>query len=124
MQIIDITFTELLIWVIEVIFVFIILLIGQYILDREKFTPTQIAKIVIAAILIVVLLPVIGYLTMLVEFQDRTLFPVGVVIVFAISAFIIRYLMEEEFPKVIILTTILLIILYLIRFLFNVSIVL
>ncbi|MFX1534259.1 MAG: hypothetical protein ACFFDI_08570 [Promethearchaeota archaeon] len=124
MQIIDVTLTELLIWVVEVIFVFLILLIGQYILDREKFTPTQIAKIIIAAILIVVLLPVIGYLSMLVEFQGRNLFPIGVVIVFAISAFIIRYLMEEEFPKVIILTTILLIILYLIRFLFDVSIVL
>ncbi|MFX0064302.1 MAG: hypothetical protein ACFFC7_19185 [Candidatus Hermodarchaeota archaeon] len=122
MQIIDVTPIELLIWVAEIVFVFLILIVSQYLLDREKFSRAHIGKILIAAILIVVIIPIIGAVGLLIEFQGRTLYPLAVVIVFVVSAFIIRFLMEEDCPKVMILTTILLLILYLIRFLFGVSI--
>jgi hypothetical protein len=115
---------EVLIWILEIIFVTIVLvLIEYYLLKRKEMETGYLLKILVSAVLIVLILPVIGTMATVLEFQDRTFYPVGVVIVYAITALIIHYIIrEQEFNRVILLTTMLLIILYTIRVIFNIGI--
>jgi len=115
---------EIIIWILEIIFVTLVLiLIEYYLLKRKEMETGYLLKILVSAVLIVLILPIIGTIAMVLEFQDRTFYPIGVVIVYAITAMIIYYIIkEQEFNRVILLTTILLIVLYTIRIFFNVGI--
>ncbi|MFX0122391.1 MAG: hypothetical protein ACFFAE_02055 [Candidatus Hodarchaeota archaeon] len=115
---------EMIIWILEIIFITLILvLIEYYLLKRKEMETGYLLKILVAAILIVLILPTIGTIAMILEFQDRTFYPVGVVIVYTLTALIIYYIIKEhEFNRVILLTTALLVILYCIRVIFNVGI--
>jgi hypothetical protein len=115
---------ELIIWILELVFVTLVLvLIEYYMLKRKEMETGYLLKILVAAVLIVLILPAIGTIAMVLEFQDRTFYPVGVVIVYALTALIIYYIIKEhEFNRVILLTTVLLVILYTIRVIFNVGI--
>jgi len=122
--IIDVQPEEIIIWILEIIFVTLVLiLIEYYLLKRKEMETGYLLKILVSAVLIVLILPIIGTIAMVLEFQDRTFYPIGVVIVYAITAMIIYYIIkEQEFNRVILLTTILLIVLYTIRIFFNVGI--
>lgn len=115
---------EILIWILEIIFITLLLvLIEYYLLKRKEMETGYLLKILVSAFLIVLILPAIGTIAMVLEFQDRTFYPVGVVIVYAITALIIYYVIKEnEFNRVILLTTILLIVLYTVRVIFNIGI--
>ncbi|MFX0126480.1 MAG: hypothetical protein ACFFAE_22880 [Candidatus Hodarchaeota archaeon] len=115
---------EVLIWILEIIFVTLLLvLIEYYLLKRKEMETGYLLKILVSAVLIVLILPSIGFIAMVLEFQDRTFYSVGVVFVFAITALIIYYIIKEhEFNRVILLTTILLAVLYTVRIIFNVGI--
>lgn len=115
---------EVLIWILEIVFITLLLvLIEYYLLKRKEMETGYLLKILVSAVLIVLILPAIGTIAMVLEFQDRTFYPVGVIIVYAITALIIYYIIKEnEFNRVILLTTILLAILYTVRVIFNVGI--
>lgn len=115
---------EVLIWILEIIFVTLLLvLIEYYLLKRKEMETGYLLKILVSAVLIVLILPAVGVIAMVLEFQERTFYPVGVVIVYTITALIIYYIIKEhEFNRVILLTTILLAILYTVRIIFNVGI--
>ncbi len=123
--IIDISPEELLIWIIEIIFVLLLLvLIEYYLLKRKEMETGYLLKILVSSVLIVLILPAIGTIAMVLEFQSRTFYPVGVVMVYAITALIIHYIIkEDEFNRVILLTTVLLFVLYTVRVIFNVGII-
>ncbi|MFX0093238.1 MAG: hypothetical protein ACFFBD_15895, partial [Candidatus Hodarchaeota archaeon] len=92
--------------------------------DKHKMEAKDILKIIGASFLIVLILPIIGALTKLVVLNGRNLFPLGVVVVYAITACVIYYVIDNDFPKTIAMTTILLLILYFIRWLLNVTFIL
>ena len=122
--IIDVQPEEVLIWILEIIFITLLLvLIEYYLLKRKEMKTCYLLKILFSAVLIVLILPAVGVIAMVLEFQDRTFYPVGVVIVYTITALIIYYIIKEhEFNRVILLTTILLAVLYTVRIIFNVGI--
>ncbi len=122
--IIDVQPEEVLIWILEIIFITLLLvLIEYYLLKRKEMETGYLLKILFSAVLIVLILPAVGVIAMVLEFQDRTFYPVGVVIVYTITALIIYYIIKEhEFNRVILLTTILLAVLYTVRIIFNVGI--
>ena len=121
---IDVLPEELLIWILEIIFITLLfVLIEYYLLKRKEMETGYLLKIVAAAVLIVLILPGIGTIAMVLEFQGRNFYSVGVIIVYTLTALIIFYVIKEhEFNRVILLTAAVLIILYTIRVIFNVGI--
>ncbi len=121
--VIDISTTELLIWTIEIIIlVLLIILIEYFIFKRKDIQVVFLLRTILASLLIVILVPLIGLVSRAIEYEGRDFFPIGVVIVYTLTYYILYLLIHnKQYNRAIPLTTILLCILYIIRQIFNVS---
>ncbi len=121
--VIDISTTELLIWTIEIIIlVLLIMLIEYFIFKRKDIQVVFLLRTILASLLIVILVPLIGLVSRAIEYEGRDFFPIGVVIVYTLTYYILYLLIHnKQYNRAIPLTTILLCILYIIRQIFNVS---
>ena len=114
---------EWLIWAGEIIFVFGLLLLIEYILHRREFNRNLIWKSFIVAILIIVFVVVTGWVMSFFRFdQGQSLFPLSIILTFGLTMYLIHGWLEPRHFKVSLLITIfVLLVIYLVRILANLS---
>ncbi|MFW9916282.1 MAG: hypothetical protein ACFFGZ_11815 [Candidatus Thorarchaeota archaeon] len=126
----DIQPTELLVWLFEILFVFVLIIATEHyvlkkaILEKEQPDFDHLIRVAIAAILIIIILPIIGAVGQNLKIDDRSYYPVAVVLVFALTSIILRFFTEDEdHYRNLALTTIVLLVLYIIRVTFDIAII-
>ncbi|MBY9001714.1 MAG: hypothetical protein KGD64_12425 [Candidatus Heimdallarchaeota archaeon] len=114
---------EWLVWAAEVIFVFGVILLVEYLIHRKEFDRKLIWKSFVTAICIIVFIVLTGWVTSFFRFgQNQSLFPLSIILTFALSIFLIyKWLEPKHFNVSLIITTSVLLIIYLVRILANLS---
>ncbi|MFW9916283.1 MAG: hypothetical protein ACFFGZ_11820 [Candidatus Thorarchaeota archaeon] len=116
---------ELLVWILEVLFVFLVILATEhYILGEEVREPAYMVRILVAAALIVLILPIFGAIGQSLTIDDRNFYPLAVVIVYAITIVLLRFFTADtHFNSNVILTTVVLLVIYFVRVVFDIAII-
>jgi len=115
---------EWVVWAGEILFVFGVLILMEYILRRKQFRKEIIWKSFLAAVCIIFFVVLTGWIGEFFDFgpNGQSFFPVSVVLAFALSlALIYKWIEQEHFKISLIITTIILLIIYTIRILADIS---
>jgi len=114
---------EWLVWAGEIIFVFGLLLLLEFLIHKKQFRKQLIWKSFIAAICIIVFVVITGWVASFFKFaQNQSLFPLSVLLSFALTiALVYKWLEPEHFAISLVITTLILLIIYLVRILANLS---
>jgi hypothetical protein len=116
---------ELLVWLLEVLFVFLVIIATEnYILGEEVRKPEYLVRILVAAVLIILILPIFGAIGQNLEVDNRNFYPLAVVIVYAITIVLLRFFTKDRnFNSNVILTTVVLLVIYFVRVVFDIAII-
>ena len=114
---------EWLVWAGEILFVFGLLLIIELIIHKKEFRKSIIWKSLLSAILIIVFVVVTGWVAAFFIFDNgQSLFPLSVVLTFALTILLIHGWLEPQHFKIsLAISTFILLVVYLVRILANIS---
>ena len=114
---------EWLIWAAEVVFVFGLLLLVEFLLHRKEFKKSLIWKSFVVAICIIFFVVITGWVMSFFRFeQNQSLFPLSIILSFALTMYLIYGWLEPKHFKIsLTITTVVLLIIYLVRILANLS---
>ena len=114
---------EWLVWAGEIIFVFGLLLLMEFLLHKREFRKKTIWKSFVAAVCIIIFVVLTGWVASFFRFNaGQSLFPVSIVLAFALSiALIYKWLEPQHFAISLIITTVILLVIYIVRVLADLS---
>ncbi|NPD88801.1 MAG: hypothetical protein HGN29_08745 [Asgard group archaeon] len=114
---------EWLIWAGEIVFVFGVLLLIEFLISRKEFRKDLVWKSFVTAICIIIFVVITGWIASFFKFeQNQSLFPLSIVLTFALSMLLIyKWLEPQHFNISLAITTIILLVIYLLRILLDLS---
>lgn len=114
---------EWLIWAGEIVFVFGLLLLIEFLIHRKEFRKDMIWKSFVTAVCIIIFVVLTGWVGSFFRFeQGQSLFPLSIILAFALSMYLIyKWLEPKHFTISLVITAVILLIIYLLRILLDLS---